>query len=69
MKIFVNGKEVVTDAQELTHGDVAKFAFGCDNPYLTITYRGKSKEGILTAGESVTIGEGMRFTAVMTSDA
>jgi hypothetical protein len=71
--IFVNGRQKVVTAKELSFADIVALAF--DNPpsgpniVFTITYRrgeGHKPEGTLTEGESVKIKEGMIFNVTAT---
>lgn len=75
MKIIVNGDTInVAPEDKITHAAIAGLVGQPGNKYLTVTYQWQGegdirREGILAHGESVTLAEGMRFTACNTGNA
>jgi hypothetical protein len=73
ISIVVNGTQKIVQKEDFTFDDIVKLAFENppygDNTLFSVTYRrghGNKPEGILAAGESVKVKDGMIFDVTPT---
>lgn len=71
MNVIVNGKATQVPGPNLTWEEVSVLAHGKERPGLSVTWRvpGTRDAGMLSAGQSVPVTEGMVINAQMTGSA